>query len=161
MSGIKKALLVLTLLVIGGGVIYAAAPSFNDNFADYLIDATPDRYGRVETVFNLGIDRNLSLMDNVKRLFYPSSAAININWELIPAWGNLWTLIRSLGFIILFIMLVVTWINFIMNAKERTVPKKHLRVLFIFCMGHFLFLEWRGYYELSWISVISREADNS
>jgi len=76
MSTIKKALLVFTLLIIGGGFSYAAAPSFNDNFANYLTDATPDKYGRVETVFNLGIDRNLTLMDNVKRLFYPSGAAI-------------------------------------------------------------------------------------
>ena len=82
MSGIKKALLVVTLLVIGGGVSYAAAPSFNDNFANapsfndnfanYLTSTTPDQYGRVETVFNLCIDRNISLMDNIKNLFYPS-----------------------------------------------------------------------------------------
>ena len=75
MSIIKKAILVLTLAVIGGGFTYAVAPSFNNNFANYLTDTTPDQYGRVETVFNLGIDRNLSLMDNIKRLFYPSSAA--------------------------------------------------------------------------------------
>ena len=79
MNVFKKAVLVFTLLLIGGGVSYAAAPSFNDNFADYLTDATPDKYGRVETVFNLGIDRNLSLMDNVKRLFYPSTATMTVN----------------------------------------------------------------------------------
>lgn len=72
MSGIKKSLLVLTLLLIGGGVSYAAAPSFNDNFANYLTDATPDRYGRVETVFNICIDRELSLMENIKNIFYPN-----------------------------------------------------------------------------------------
>jgi len=76
MNSVKKAIVLLTLILIGGGFSYAAAPSFQDNFADYLTDTTPDKYGRVETVFNLGIDRNLSLMDNVKRLFYPSSAAI-------------------------------------------------------------------------------------
>ncbi|MEI8008426.1 MAG: hypothetical protein WCI00_03215 [bacterium] len=75
MSGIKKALLVVTLLVIGGGVSYAAAPSFNNNFANYLTDSTPDQYGRVETVFSLCIDRNISLMANVRNLFYPSQIA--------------------------------------------------------------------------------------
>jgi len=76
MSGIKKAILALTLIIIGGGFSYAAAPSFQNNFANYLTDSTPDQYGRVETVFDLGIDRNVSLMDNVKMLFYPSSVAV-------------------------------------------------------------------------------------
>jgi hypothetical protein len=74
------------LCVTGGGFSYAAAPSFNQNFANYLTDTTPDKYGRVETVFNLGIDRDLSLMDNVKRLFYPSSVAItDVNGNVIEA----------------------------------------------------------------------------
>ena len=79
-------MVVLVLFVIGGGFSYAAAPSFNQNFANYLTDTTPDKYGRVETVFNLGIDRDLSLMDNVKRLFYPSSVAItDVNGNVIEA----------------------------------------------------------------------------
>jgi len=75
MSNIKKAILILTLVVIGGGFSYAAAPSFNDNFANYLTDATPDKYGRVETVFNICIDRNLTLMENIRNLFYPNQVA--------------------------------------------------------------------------------------
>jgi hypothetical protein len=75
MNIFKKAILVITLLVIGGGISHAAVPSFNDNFANYLTDATPDKYGRVETVFNICIDRNISLMDNIKNLFYPSQIA--------------------------------------------------------------------------------------
>lgn len=139
MSTIKKALLVFTLLIIGGGFSYAAAPSFNDNFANYLTDATPDKYGRVETVFNLGIDRNLTLMDNVKRLFYPSGAAItDANWNLIPTWGNLWVLIRALWFIVLFIFLVITWVNFIMHAKEPDGPKKAFSSLIYILYGAFL-----------------------
>lgn len=139
MNSIKKIILVCILLVIGGGFTYAAAPSFNDNFADYLTDATPDRYGRVETVFNLGIDRNLSLMDNVRRLFYPSSVAItDPNWNIIEAWGNLWILIRSLGFIVLFIFLVITWVNFIMSAKEPDGAKKAFSSLIYILYGAFL-----------------------
>ena len=138
MSGIKKAILVLTLFIIGGWFTYAVAPSFQDNFANYLTDTTPDQYGRVETVFNLGIDRDLSLMDNIKRLFYPSSAAITINWETIPVWGNLWVLIRNLGFIVLFIFLVVTWINFIMQAKEPDGAKKAFSSVIYILYGAFL-----------------------
>lgn len=139
MNSIKKALLVFVLLMIGGGFSYAAAPSFNDNFANYLTDATPDKYGRVETVFNLGVDRNLSLMDNIKRLFYPSTVSFtDANWNLVAAWGNLWTLIRSLWFIILFVFLTVTWINFIMNAKESDGPKKAFSSLIYILYGAFL-----------------------
>ena len=47
--------------------MYAAAPSFDNNFANYLTDKTPDQYGRVETVFSFSncIDRNQSIMENV------------------------------------------------------------------------------------------------
>ncbi len=137
MSGIKKSLLVLTLLLIGGGVSYAAAPSFNDNFANYLTDATPDRYGRVETVFNICIDRELSLMENIKNLFYPNQV-VTSTWCWSSAWGQLWDVIRNLGFIILFIFLVVTWINFIMKAKEPDGTKKAFTSLIYILYGAFL-----------------------
>lgn len=141
MSNIKKALLVLVLLVISGGITFAAVPSFNDSFGNYLTDDTPDRYGRVETVFDIGIDRELSLMDNIKRLFYPSSTTItDAEWNIVvvPPGGSLWTLIRSLGFIILFIFLVVAWINFIMSAKESDASKKAFSSLIYILYGAFL-----------------------
>jgi len=75
MSALKKAILVLTLFIIGGGFTYAVAPSFNNNFAKYLTDTTPDQYGRVETVFSICIDRNLTLMQNIENLFYPNQVA--------------------------------------------------------------------------------------
>ena len=59
------------------GFTFATSPSFHDNFASYLTDDTPDKYGRVETVFSLCIDKNLSLMDNVKNLFYPNAVAVS------------------------------------------------------------------------------------
>ncbi len=139
MNTIKKALLLFVVLVIGGGFSYAAAPSFNDNFANYLTDATPDKYGRVETVFNLGIDRNLSLMDNVKMLFYPSSVAITSpNGTLIEAWGTLWVFIRSLSFVVLFVFLVIVWVNFIIKAKEPDWSKKAFTSLLYILYGAFL-----------------------
>ena len=139
----KKIVLLFTLVVISGGVLYAAAPSFDRNFADYLVDDTPDRYGRVETVFNIGIDRNLSLMDNVKMIFYPSNSSFTIvdkdgNEIIVPAWGTLWSLIRSLWFIILFVFLVVAWINLIVKAKEPEETKKAFTSLIYILFGAFL-----------------------
>lgn len=138
MTGIKKILLVLAFLLIGGWFSYAAAPSFNANFANYLTDATPDRYGRVETVFSICIDRNISLMANVKNLFYPSTIAPTSWCSTGSQWWQLWILIRSLCFIVLFVFLVVTWINFIMNAKEADGPKKAFSSLIYILYGAFL-----------------------
>ncbi len=123
MKFIKKAILAFTLVIIGWGAAFAAAPSFNDNFANYLTDDTPDKYGRVETVFSICIDRNISLMENIKNLFYPNATAVDACWSN-SQWWQLWIIIRALGFIILFIFLVVTGINFIMNAKEPDGAKK-------------------------------------
>lgn len=138
MGSIKKSLLILTLLIIGGWLAYAAAPSFNENFANYMVDDTPDKYGRVETVFNICIDRNISLMDNVKNLFYPNSIAPTSWCSTGSQWGQLWVLIRALWFIVMFIFLVITWVNFIMQAKEADGAKKAFSSLIYIGYGAFL-----------------------
>jgi len=138
MSSIKQVLLLVTLLIVGGGLTYAAVPSFNNDFAKYLTDATPDKYGRVETVFSICIDRDISLMDNVKNLFYPSQIAPTSWCSAGSQGGQLWILIRALGFIVLFVFLVVTWINFIMNAKDADWSKKAFSSLMYIGYGAFL-----------------------
>lgn len=138
MKFIKKAILTLTLAVIGGGAAFAVAPSFETNFANYLTDTTPDQYGRVETVFNICIDRDLSLMDNIRNLFYPNPNTPTSWCSAGSQWGQLRILIRSLWFIILFIFLVVTWINFIIKAKEPDAAKKAFSSLIYIVYGAFL-----------------------
>lgn len=138
MSGIKKALLVLTLLIVGGWMASAAAPSFNDNFANYLTDATPDKYGRVETVFSICIDRDLSLMENIRNIFYPNANTPTSWCSAGSQWWQLWVLIRAIWFIILFVFLVVTWINFILKAKEPDWAKKAFSSLIYILYGAFL-----------------------
>lgn len=138
MKNIKKSLLVLALLVIGGGFTYAVAPSFNNNFANYLTDATPDQYGRVETVFNICVDRNISLMANVRNIFYPNPNALSWWCGAGSQWGQLWILVRDISFIILFLFLVMTGVNFIMKAKEADGPKKAFTSLMYIGYGAFL-----------------------
>jgi hypothetical protein len=137
MNVLKKIVLVLALVVVGGWMLYAAAPSFDRNFANYLIDDTPDRYGRVETVFNIGIDRNLSLMDNVRLLFYPS-AVVDPQWNAVEAGGRLRSLVRAIWFIILFVFLVITWVNLIIKAKDPESTKKSFTSLIYILYGAFL-----------------------
>lgn len=134
---LKKVILTITLLVIGWWTVFAVAPSFQNNFANYLTDATPDKYGRVETVFNICIDRNLSLMDNIRNLFYPNPTAVSACGSY-SQWWQLWIIIRALWFIILFVFLVVTGINFIMKAKEPDAAKKAFSSLIYILYGAFL-----------------------
>ncbi len=140
MNVFKKIVLLFALVVVGGGVMYAAAPSFDRNFANYLTDTTPDRYGRVETVFNICIDRNVSLMTNIRNIFYPHAVS---PWSAcdIPTekWWQLWSLIRSIGFVILFVFLVLAGIKLIMNAKEPDGTKKAFTSLLYILYGAFLF----------------------
>jgi len=53
----------------------AKTPSFDDNFANFLTDKTPDQYGRVETVFNFSgsISRENTIAENIRNVFYPSN----------------------------------------------------------------------------------------
>lgn len=137
MNFIKKAILTITLVIVGWGAAFAAAPSFQSNFADYLTDETPDRYGRVETVFNICIDRNLTLMQNVRNLFYPNPTAVSSEcwWD---QWWQLRVLIRAVAFIVLFIFLVVAGINLIIKAKEPDGAKKAFTSLIYILYGAFL-----------------------
>lgn len=77
MRYIKYVLVLLTFLIVGCSVSFATSPSFDDNFAQYLTDDTPDSYGRVETVFSLCIDKDISLMANIRNLFYPNAIAVS------------------------------------------------------------------------------------
>jgi hypothetical protein len=122
MGSLKKIIFSLVVLT-GVGMTFAAAPSFDNNFAKYLISDKPDEYGRVETVFTICIDRELTLMENVKNLFYPGNAA-QIPTKCGGVGGQLRDVIKVLGIAIMFVFLVVAGINFIMNAKEADGPKK-------------------------------------
>ena len=117
---------------------FAAAPSFDANFANYMTDATPDAYGRVETVFSLCVDRNLTLMENVQNLFFPSTVANPNSPCHSEAGGQLWILIRNLSLIVMFVFLVLAGVNLIMKAKDADGPKKSFSSLMYIAYGAFL-----------------------
>lgn len=120
------------------GTSFAAAPSFDNNFAKYLTDDTPDAYGRVETVFSLCVDRNLTLMENVQSLFFPSTVANPNSPCHSEAGGQLWILIRNLAIVVMFIFLVLAGVNLIMKAKDADGPKKSFSSLMYIAYGAFL-----------------------
>lgn len=104
-----KKLLLIALLFIGGNMLFtqAAVPSFDDNFADFLVDDTPDEYGRKESVFNLCISRERTLMQNVRMLFYPNFINVNYDDECMSSSGGLIRdVIRIVGFAVMFVFIV-------------------------------------------------------
>lgn len=121
----KLVIVIVALLWIGMWTMHATAPSFDDNFANYLTDKTPDQYGRVETVFSFSncIDRNQSIMKNVRNLFYPSTYKSNSQCSL-TTWWLLWDLLRVITFALIFLFIVLAGVKFIMNWTSWDEAKK-------------------------------------
>lgn len=138
MFTIKK--IIFSLLILSWiGVSMAIAPSFDRNFAKYLTDKTPDEYGRVETVFSICIDRNKTLMENIKNLFYPNQLMKQVSGCGIQSpGGQLRDVIRVLGFAILLLFLIVAGIDFVMKANEGDGPKKAWMSIIYIAYGAFL-----------------------
>ncbi len=140
---------------------FAIAPSFDKNFANYLTDDTPDKYWRVETVFSLCIDKNLTLMQNIQRLFYPN--LVPVDSECGTAWWQLWDLVRWISFVLLFVFLVVAWVNLILNAKDSAATKKAFTSFIYILYGAFLifgvtWILW-SVLNISWLQWSSQLVD--
>ncbi|AHB40965.1 hypothetical protein P148_SR1C00001G0155 [candidate division SR1 bacterium RAAC1_SR1_1] len=135
----KAVIMMITLLGIGMGAMHAVAPSFDDNFANYLTDKTPDQYGRVETVFSFSncIDRNQSIMENVRNLFYPSTFKSDNQCSLTTG-GLLWDMLRVITFALIFVFIVVAGMKFIMNGTSGDEAKKGAMSLVYIAYGAFL-----------------------
>lgn len=115
------------------------APSFQNNFANYLTNETPDEFGRVETVFSLCIDRNATLADNIRRLFFPNPITYT-GACAASAGGELRDVIRVLWFGVLFIFLVRNGILFLFSAEnEDRLKKARNNILFIISGAFLLF----------------------
>ncbi len=119
----KFVLIIATFLTIGMGSMNAIAPSFDNNFANYLTDKTPDQYGRVETVFSFSncIDRNQSIMENVRNLFYPSTYKANC-W--IATWWILRDMLRVITFALIFLFIIMAGVKLLMNWTSWDEAKK-------------------------------------
>ena len=89
-------------------------PSFENNFTKYLTSWEPDREWRVESVYDLWIDSNMSLKDNIRCLFYPNTSLVAWCNTTVAGW-KIWDVARYIWFAVLVIFLVVVWINLLLN----------------------------------------------
>lgn len=143
----KITLLLITVFsLISGSLVAYNAPTFNDNFAKYLTDATPDKDGRVETVFSICIDRNITLMENIKRMFYPTNIPITDGCTTDNGW-LIWGVLKVLWFAILFIYVIFTGISLLMNMWDSKAVSKALKNFIYIWYWAFLFF---GSVRLLW-----------
>lgn len=119
--------------------VSAAAPTFEKNFAKHLLNASPDEEGRVETVFSICVDKDKTIKENIRNLFFPNQIKPTDNCSS-SAWWQLRDLVRTLWFVVLFIFLVLTWVKLIMNAKDSAETKKAISgLIYIWYWAFLLF----------------------
>lgn len=131
--------LILGSIVISPMITQAqVAPSFDQHFGRYLTEWTPDEFGRVETVFNICVDRNLTLRQNIQNLFYPNP--INPSVCSSSRWWLFWDIFRRLGVALLFIFFVLAGIQFVIRAGDDEKRKQAMMSMIYILYGWFLFL---------------------
>lgn len=144
-KNIKYAILVLALVVLGISVLQSKTnaavwvpPSYENNFTQYLTNWTPDSEGRVESVYDLWIDRDKSLKDNIRCLFYPNSYMVP--WcNSASAWGKIRDVARYIWFALLVMYLVMAGIDLIMDGRDSEKVKTALKSLIFILYWSLLF----------------------
>ncbi len=146
-SQIKKRILLwfISIIIIFFGALTQThalskpgVPSFDDSFSKYLTqsETVDPTYGK-ETVFNLCIDRNISLMQNMRRLLYPNFIKPQTDCNISRGW-LLWDLIKIVWFIALFVMIVFAGINLLMSGDNEETVKKTMKSFIYILYGAFL-----------------------
>jgi len=136
-------LLVVVFVAISSYSQAQIAPSFDRNFGRFLTSDTPDEFGRVENVFNLCIRRDISLRENIIRLFYPSRlppAFDSDEWCSAARWGIFRDIFRRLWVALLFIFFIMAGIQLVLRASDDEKRKTAFMSMLYILYGWFLFL---------------------
>lgn len=136
-------LLILWLIAVSSYSQAQIAPSFDRNFGRYLTSNTPDEFWRVESVFNLCIRRDLSLRENMIRLFYPSRLPPSFDSDescTSARWWIFWDIFRRLWVALLFIFFIFAGIQLVIRANDDEKRKAALMSMLYILYGWFLFL---------------------
>lgn len=138
LSSFKYSIVIgVMLLLIWVSQSFAAAPTFDGNFAKYMTDKTPDQYWRVETVFDFStcIQRDKSIEENIRNLFYPSTTKWTPECSVATG-GLLWDAVKLITFGLIFLFVVIAGMWFLLNAAEG--GKKSAMNLVYLAYGSFL-----------------------
>jgi len=137
----QKLLLAILLVVLWLWWVQTSAqiaPSFEQHFGQYLVDDSPDEFWRVETLFSICVDRNLTFKQNVQNLFYPNP--INPSVCSSSRWWLFWDIFRRLWVALLFIFFVLAGVKLVMGADDEEKRKKSIMSMLYIFYGWFMFL---------------------
>lgn len=113
---------------------YANPPTFEQNFAEHLMQSnTWSEYGN-ESLWDwstLWLDKNKSIVDNIKNMFYPDSSG---------QWGKIWDLIKVIGLIVFVLAIVRQGFSYVLASdEEEKIKWYHINIAYIFLWGVIFF----------------------
>ena len=112
------------------------APSFETHYAKPMVNGTPDQKGRSEKVFDIScVSKTNTFKENVECLFFPKATAA----KGAVAGGYLRSIIKYVGYILVFIYLVMSAIRLVISGKKSENLKAELNNFLYIMIGAALF----------------------
>lgn len=112
------------------------APSFETHYAKPMVNGTPDQKGRSEKVFDIAcVSKTNTFKENVECLFFPKATAA----KGAVAGGYLRSIIKYVGYILVFIYLVMSAIRLVISGKKSENLKAELNNFVYIMIGAALF----------------------
>ncbi len=119
------------------------APSFEDDFSWYLVNDN--------SVYSIGVNKDKSLIDNIKCIIYPSS--INSSCSSGTS-GILWDVIRTIWIALFFLALVIAGIKLLVSSSWEDDYKAAFNSIW------YILIWWLFFFWATWLltDVISIES---
>jgi len=143
MSSWIKIVLISGLLGLGlilpftGTFATNLAPSFEKHYAQAMVDGTEDHNGRSEKVFNIScVSKTNTFKQNVECLFFPTPTSAGNG---AVAGGYLRGIIKYVGYVLVFIYLVMSAIRLVISGKKSENLKAELNNFLYIMIGAALF----------------------
>ena len=113
------------------------APSFEKHYAQAMVDGTEDHNGRSEKVFNIScVSKTNTFKQNVECLFFPTPTSAGNG---AVAGGYLRGIIKYVGYVLVFIYLVMSAIRLVISGKKSENLKAELNNFLYIMIGAALF----------------------
>ena len=113
------------------------APSFEKHYAQAMVDGTEDHNGRSEKVFDIScVSKTNTFKQNVECLFFPTPTSAG---DGAVAGGYLRGIMKYVGYVLVFIYLVMSAIRLVISGKKSENLKAELNNFLYIMIGAALF----------------------